>query len=84
MHLIIKTEFDECYINLPTVNKMAVILSNKYNQLYFYDIIICFYHIRDIQYNFSHVYLSYTVYISLQYSLFFLYDNSDWTWTLQL
>ena len=71
MYLIMKTKFDECCINLFTVNKMAVILPDEYNQLCFYNIVICFYHIKNIQYNFSYIHFSYTVYMLFQYSLFF-------------
>ena len=77
MHLIVKTEFNECYINLPTTNEMMIILLNEYNQLCFCDIMICFYHIRDAQYGFLCIHFSHTAYISLQYSLLFLYDDSD-------
>ena len=77
MHLIVKIKSDEYHINLFTANKIAVILSDKYNQLCFYNIIICFCHIKDIQYNFSYIYFSYATYMFLQYSLFFSYNNSD-------
>ena len=72
MYLIVKTEFNECHINLLTVNEIIIILSNKYNQLCFYNIVICFHHIRNAQYGFSYVYFNHAVYISLQYSLFFI------------
>ena len=77
MHLIMKTESDECHINLPTVNEMMIILLNEYNQLYFYDIVICFCHIRGAQYDFSCVHFSHAVYIPLQYPLLFLYNDSS-------
>ena len=81
MHLIMKTEFDECHINLLTVNEMMVILSDEYNQLCFCDIVICSHYIKNVQYGFLCVYFSHTAYIPLQYPLFFSYDDSGWTWT---
>ena len=76
MHLIIKAESDEHHTNLPTVNEMAVILSDEYNQFCFYDIVICSHHIKDTQHNFLYIHFSHIAYISLQYS-FFLYNDSD-------
>ena len=49
MYLIIKTKFNEHYINLLTVNKMAVILSDEYNQLCFCDIVICSHYTENAQ-----------------------------------
>ena len=63
MCLIIKIKSDEHYINLPTVNEMIAILLNEYNQLCFYNIMICFHYTEDIQYNFSYIYFNYTAYI---------------------
>ena len=77
MHLIVKTEFNEYHINLLIINKIMIILLNKYNQFCFYNIIICFCYTEDIQYNFLYVHFSYTVYMPFQYSLFFLYNDSD-------
>ena len=77
MHLVIKAESDECCTNLSTVNEMVVILSDEYDQLCFHDIVICSHHIRDAQYDFSHIHFSYAAYMPLQYPLLFLYDDSD-------
>ena len=44
MHLIMKIKSDEHHINLPTANEMVVILPDEYDQVCFYDIVICSYH----------------------------------------
>ena len=79
-----EAESDEHHINLLTINKMAVILSDEYDQLCFCDIVICFCHTEGTQHGFSHIHFSYAAYMPLQYSLLFPYDDSDWIWTLQL
>ena len=77
MHLIMKAEFDEHCINLPTVNEMVIILSDKYNQLHFCDIVICSCHIKGTQHDFSHIHLNHAAYILFQYSLLFSYNDSN-------
>ena len=74
-----KTEFNKHHINLLIINEIMVILSDEYNQVCFYDIMIYSHHTEGVQQNFSHVYLNHTVYIPLQYLLFFPYNDSDWT-----
>ena len=84
MCLIVKTESDECCINLSTVNEMAVILSDEYDQLCFCNIMICSHHTGGAQHDFSYVHFSHAAYMLFQYSLLFSYDDSGWTWTFQL
>ena len=64
MCLIVKIEFDECCINLPTINEMAVILPDKYDQPCFCNIVICSCHTGGAQYGFSHVYSSHAAYMN--------------------
>ena len=52
MHLIMKAKSDKHHINLLIINKMIVILSDEYDQLCFYDIVICSYHIKGTQHDF--------------------------------
>ena len=64
MHLTMKTEFDKHHINLPTVNEIAVILSDEYNQICFYNIVICSYHTESAQQSFSHIHSNHIIYMS--------------------
>ena len=72
-----KIKSDEHHINLFIINEITVILSDEYNQICFYNIIIYFCHTENAQYDFSHIYLNHVVYIPLQYSLLFSHDDSD-------
>ena len=76
MHLIMKVEFKECCINLPTVNEMVIILSDEYNQLCFHNIVICSCHTEGAQHGFSCVHLSHAAYMPFQYPLFFSHSDS--------
>ena len=77
MCLIMKAESDECCINLPTANEIVIILLDEYNQSCFCDIVVFFCHIKGAQYDFSCVYSSHAVYMPLQYSLLFSYNDLD-------
>ena len=79
-----KVKSDECYINLLIINEIAVILSDKYDQICFYNIVICFCHTEGAQQGFSYIYSNYAIYIPLQYPLLFSYNDSGWIWILQL
>ena len=84
MHLVVKAGSDEHCTNLLIINEMVIILPDEYNWLCFCDIVICFCHTRGTQHGFSHIHFSHAVYMPLQYPLLFPYDDSGWTWTLQL
>lgn len=43
MKLFLKIGANQCYSNLPTINKVAIIISNKYKKSKFYNIILAYY-----------------------------------------
>ena len=79
MQLIIKEDSDQCYINLLTINELAVILPDEYDKACFWDIVISPCQSEDGQHCFSCVHPSYAAYMPLQYPLLFPHDNSSWT-----
>ena len=84
IQLVIEEGFNQCCMNLFTVNKLAVILPDKYNKACFWDIVISLCQSGNEQHCFLYVYPNHAAYMPLQYPLLFFHSNSGWTWSFQL
>lgn len=84
MKLFLEMRADQYYNNLPTVDKVAIIIPDEYNSGGFHDIILIYCN-PIIDTNQYHIISSnLAAYMPLYYVLFFLCGDLKWYWTLIL
>lgn len=75
MKFFLKKKVDYCHNNLLTINKVAIIIPDKYDKASFQDIILAHWHPKANNSVFQTISLTIADYMSLYYILFFLYED---------
>jgi hypothetical protein len=84
MHLILESDTDRYYKNLPTSNEVTVLIPDEYTDTSYCNLVLT---VCKAGCKYSQIYtvnIIYIVYIPLYYILLFPYSNPDWYYELQL
>ena len=82
--LIIKARANQYYKNLPTANKVTIVIFNKHESASYYNIILTNRGLPREPLQYYCISLNYTAYIPLYYILLFPYSDCSWYQGIQL
>ena len=78
MKLLLELGPDCRQSNLPTIEEVAIIIPDKYNQAGFCDIVLAYWHLENNNTQYHTVNSNSAAYMSLHYVLFFLSGDLGW------
>lgn len=75
--LLLELKADWCYSNLPTINKVVIIISDKYKQNRFCDIVLAYCNSEENINKYHIISFNLVAYMPFYYMLFFSYDDLE-------
>ncbi len=84
LKLIVECNFDQRCTTLLMISKVAVFISDEYNEIKYWDIVLAKCTAVNEESRFHRINHDNITYFSLHYVLFFSEDKSSWHWALRL
>ncbi len=84
LKLIVERDSDQRRMTLLTISEVAVFISDEYNEIKHWNIVVAKHTAVDEESRFHHINHDNVTYFSLHYVLFFSEDKLSWHWALWL